>query len=72
MKQKILELKKLNAAYMAALEWDYCPDTDQLSEVIELIDTGITDKELEDSLSDNCGRRPDEIATSMTEIIKSL
>lgn len=72
MEKKILELKKLNAAYMAALEWDYCPEPKKLKEVVELFDVGISDKELKESLRDNNGRRPDEIASEMSDLIKGL
>jgi len=72
MDQKILDLKKLNAAYIAALEWDYCPEPTKLKKVKELFETGVSDKDLKEALSDNQGRRPDEIASSMSDLIKGL
>lgn len=72
MSTEILKLKKLNAAYIAALEWDYCPEPKKIKEVIELFDTGISDIELKEALLDNQGRRPDEIASEMSDLIKKL
>lgn len=72
MEKKILELKKLNAALMAAQEWDYCPEPKKLKEVVELFDVGVSDKELKDALRDNSGRRSDEIVNSISDLIKEL
>jgi len=70
--ETILQLKKLNAAYIAAGEWDYCPGSKKYKKVTELYDVGIPDKELKEALSENEGRRPDEIVTSMSDLIKTL
>jgi hypothetical protein len=72
MNEKILQLKKLNAAYMAALEYDRCPDAKKLQAVAELFDAGVEIKELKEALKENSGRRPDEIASSMSDLIKTL
>jgi hypothetical protein len=72
MEDKILQLKKLNAAYIAALEWDYCPQPEELNKVIERLETGISKEELGDALLENQGSRPDEIAGRMSELIKTL
>lgn len=72
MEKEILLLKKLNAAYMAALEWDYCPDSSKAKNVIELFETGISEEDLKSTLDENAGRRPDEIAGEISEIIKFL
>lgn len=72
MKDKILQLKKLNAAYIAALEWDYCPEPKKAKKVKELFDVGISDKELKESLIVNQGSTPYQIADQMSDIIKSL
>jgi hypothetical protein len=72
MQEKIINLKKLNAAYIAALEYDYCPSEDEADNVAELFETGITKEELVGALNDNQGRRPDEIAGEMSTIIKDL
>lgn len=72
MDQNILKLKKLNAAYIAALEFDYCPDDKKAKKVAGLFDTGISDKELKEALSENQGRRPDEIAGEISRIIITL
>lgn len=72
MSDKILELKKLNAAYIAALEYDYCPQEDQADEVAGLFETGVSEKHLFESFIENQGRRPDEIASSISDLIKTL
>ena len=72
MEQKILELKQLNAAYTAALEYDRCPGEEEAENVNELFDTGFTNEELKEILSEHKGRRPDEIAGEMSTIIKDL
>jgi len=72
MKKEILKLKKLNAAYIAALEYDNCPDESELESIKDLYDVGINDNDFRDALSDNCGRRPDEIAGEMSSIIKKI
>lgn len=72
MQDKILALKKLNAAYIAALEYDRCPDAGSTENIAEMFETGITSEELEEALGDNSGRRPDEIAGEMSDLIKEL
>ena len=72
MEENILKLKKLNAAYIAALEFDRCPESKKAKQVAELFETGVSDKELKESLSENQGRRPDEIASSISDLIVSL
>jgi len=72
MQEKILQLKKLNAAYIAALEYDYCPSEDEADNVAELFETGFTNEELKEILSEHKGRRPDVIAGEMSTIIKDL
>lgn len=72
MRKEILNLKKLNAAYIAALEFDYCPEPKKSKDVTELFDVGISDKDLKIALADNQGRRPDEIASKMSDLIKEL
>lgn len=71
--QQILELKKLNAAYIASLEYDYCPEGKKATEVNDLFITGyISISLLKKALNENQGRRPDEISGSIYELIKSL
>lgn len=72
MEKDILELKMLNAAYAAALEFDYCPGTDEIDKVVELINIGITYSQLHNALSEHEGRRPDELASEMSMIIRNL
>ena len=72
MKEKILQLKKLNAAYIAALEYDRCPEPKKAKEVDNDFKTGVSLKELKEALLDNSGRRPDEIASEMSDLIKEL
>jgi hypothetical protein len=72
MEDKILKLKKLNAAYIAALEYDYCPEPDKTNDVMVLFETGVSEQDLKDSLIENQGSRPDQIADEISEIIKSL
>lgn len=72
METKILELKKLNAAYNAALEFDYCPGAGKFKSVKELGEFGLKDTELKDALNENQGCRPDEIAGSISSVIESL
>ena len=69
---KVLELKKLNAAYISALEYDYVPDAEEAHNVKDMFETGISIEELESALDDNQGRRPDEIASMMSDLIKEL
>lgn len=72
MSDKIKELKKLNAAYIAALEWDYCPEPTEAKKVKKLFKTGLSDEDLQEGLDENQGRRSDEIVLSMSELIKTL
>lgn len=72
MSEMIQKLKKLNAAYIAALEYDYCPDESHAKKINKMFKTGLTNSELEESLIDNQGRRPDEIAGEMSDLIKEL
>lgn len=70
--EQITALKKLNAAYIAALEYDRCPDPKKAKNVDDIFETGVTMPELKEALADNQGRRPDEIASSMSNLIKTL
>ncbi len=72
MSNTIYELKKLNAAYIAAQEYDRCPDGEEAVSVNKLFDTGISLDALVAALNDNQGRRPDEIAGEISELIKTL
>lgn len=72
MKREILKLKKLNVAYKASLEFDYCPEEDQIDRLKELFDINISDEDLKETLIDNSGRRPDEIAREISEVIENL
>lgn len=72
MSDKILQLKKLNAAYIAALEYDRCPAAKKAKDVAELFETGVSMKELKEALTEEQGRRPDEIASSMSHLITEL
>lgn len=72
MEKKIFELKKLNAAYIAALEFDYCPDSKKAKQVADLFETGVSLKELKESLNENMGSRPDEITNEISRLIISL
>lgn len=70
--EEILKIKKLNAAYIAAIEYDRCPDSRETDNVLELYNVGITKEELQEALDENEGRRPDEIAREMSGLIKEL
>lgn len=72
MNDKILELKLLNAAYISALEYDYCPEPKEAKKVAKKYETGVSIDELQRSFLDNQGRRPDEIAGEMSDLIKEL
>jgi len=72
MNSTILELKKLNAAYIAALEYDYCPEPKEAKKVAKNFTTGISIDEIQRSFLDNQGRRPDEIASEMSDLIASM
>jgi hypothetical protein len=72
MTAQILYLKKLNAAYMAALEYDRCPNSEEAQDVYYMFQPGIDMEELESALDDNSGRRPDEIAMSISDLILHL
>ena len=69
MEEKILNLKKLNAAYIAALEYDYCPDGKKAKAVADLFETGLSLKILKEALGENQGTRPDEIAGQISQSI---
>lgn len=60
--EEIRKLKMLNAAYIAALEYDYCPDKNKATKVARNFKTGVSVSDLKEALSENSGRRPDEIA----------
>lgn len=72
MEAKILLLKKLNAAYQAALEFDYCPNSKKAKACKEIFNANISDKNLKDALDENQGMRSDEIADEMSQLIKNL
>lgn len=72
MSEKILQLKKLNAAYIAALEYDRCPSIGKTKSVADMFSTGISRQQLSEALLENEGRRPDEIASSMSHLITEL
>jgi hypothetical protein len=72
MTTKLLELKRLNAAYIAALEYDHCPSSNQLEQVMSLFETGVDREDLTTALDENEGSRPDEIASQMSELIKTI
>lgn len=72
MTEEIQKLKRLNAAYIAAGEWDYCPEPNKVKKVKSLFDTGVDDQQLKLALTENKGRRPDEIAGSISDLIKEL
>lgn len=67
-----LKLKLLRAAYLAALEFDYCPEEDEVEDVQSLVDTDLTVTRLKEALIENSGRRPDEIANEICDTIKEL
>lgn len=68
----ILKLKQLAASYLAALEYDYCPESDaDLIEVRDLVTTTLTDKQLKDAFNENSGRTPHELARELAEFIES-
>lgn len=69
---QLLKLKKLNACYIVALEWDRCPALEEFNKILEMFDYGVTDDQLKEALANNQGRRPDEIASEMSELIKKL
>ncbi len=68
----ILQLKKLNAAYLAALEYDYCPSSEEAENISELYQSNIPLDILKECLDENQGRRPDEIVSEMSNLIKQL
>ena len=72
MEENVLKLKKLNAAWMAAQEFDYCPSRKSLKKIKELYNVGITDEQLKDTLDDNQGCRPDEISNKISRLIMNL
>lgn len=72
MEQKIALLKKLNAAFIAAKEYDYCPEPVKYKQVAKLLDVGVSPQDLKESLTENQGRRPDEISDEISDIIKEL
>jgi hypothetical protein len=69
---KITKLKKLNAAYIASLEYDYCPDSDEAEEVAKLFDVAMSIQGLQEALEEHQGCRPDELARQMSDLIKEL
>jgi hypothetical protein len=72
MEENIFNLKKLNAAYIAALEFDRCPDSTKSEKLESLFDLGVAGKDLKKALQENQGRRPDEIAGEISDLIKTL
>jgi hypothetical protein len=72
MEKEIQELKRMNAAYLAALEFDYCPDSQKSKQIVDLFVTGISEKELKTALNRYQGYRPNEMALLMSKLIKKL
>jgi hypothetical protein len=72
MVDKIIELKTLNAAYIAALQYDYCPEPKEAKKVAKNFETGVSIDNLQRAFLDNQGRRPDEIAHQISDLIKEL
>lgn len=68
----IEELKQLNAAYLASLEFDYCPDATKAETILKLFDIGVSEDELVDALNAHQGSRPDELARRISNLIKTL
>jgi len=72
MEENVLKLKKLNAAWMAAQEFDFCLSGEDFKKLTELYDVGITDEQLIEALDDNQGNRPDELANKISELIMNI
>lgn len=78
MEDKIKELQKLSIAYQAAQEYDRCPDSDDATDnMIDNIGFSSGQKEYSremviEALDENQGRRPDEIAGSIMNLIDQL
>jgi hypothetical protein len=70
--ETILRLKRLNAARIAALEYDYCPDAKKAKQVADMFETGVSMDELKKALTESSGCRPDEIANQISYLIKTL
>lgn len=72
MEEKILQLKKLRAAYITSLEYDICPGSEKAGDAVELFDMGISAEEFCEALDDQQGSRPYEIADRISDLIKEL
>lgn len=72
MTKEIIELKELNAAYEAALEFDRCPDSTKYEKISYMFEMNLSEKYVKKALKENQGRRPDEIALLICEKIKAL
>lgn len=71
MEAKLLKLKQLAASYIAALEFDYCPDEEPIEDIRALVTTSLTDEQLQEGLDENSGRAPHELARELAEFIES-
>lgn len=72
MTEEIFILKKLNAAFIASNEYDFCPDIEEAENIFELFDVGVSLEDLEDALKENQGRRADEIMDQISRILVDL
>ena len=74
MEEKVLKLKLLSIAYQSALEYDYCPESEKANEIKE--DYHFASKysisDIEQSLNEYSGKRPDEIANKIMPLIDCL
>lgn len=77
--EKIKKLKELAIARECALEYDYCPNSSEIDDILN-DETGLDSGDFvtlsrdyfSKILDDNRGRRPDEIENHICRIIKSL
>lgn len=74
MENQIRELKLLSIAYQSALEYDYCPEVEEVDEIKEtfLFADKHSIEDIKDALNEYCGYRPDEISSKICFIIDSL
>lgn len=72
MTDKVLQLKKINAAYLAAYSLGACPMSDKAQWVDDNFFTDLNLPQIEEALAENNFKSPDTLINEMIELITKL